>query len=268
MRNVMIGILAALLGLSATALMAEEWPSVLKDAQDKCQAQHALIHDMTLVQAITSATPNGDMNSMQTLYERGEFSRMEMTMPTAPDDTTKIKMIVISNSKEAYMFSPFTGKRKLPESETRQHNVDTECWDFTPTNSTIVGSDVAQGRDCYLVALNKDSVQHKLWLDKTSLNVLQGISYSGPDSVRWVLSDFRPVIGDYQHPHRVEMYDGSQLISTMTVESIQVNTGLADDLFDPEKVEYTQVDMEKLLEQMMQAMPDTIGGDSTGSIPK
>jgi outer membrane lipoprotein-sorting protein len=262
MRKGFFASLIVLLVISANSLVAAEWPTVLRDAETRCRQQHAQIVDMTLVQAIASATPNGMMNSRQTLYQRGELSRMEMTMPGMGGDSVEMKMIVVSDGKEAWMFSPFTGKRKLPESETRQHNIDTDCWDFTEANSRIVSSEMAQGKDCYVISLNKDSVQHMLWMDKSSLTVLQGVSFSGADSVRWVLSDFRPVIGDYQHPHKVEMFDGDQLINSMTVESIQVNSGLSDDLFNPDKVEYKQMDMDQMLQQMMQSMPDTLGGDS------
>jgi outer membrane lipoprotein-sorting protein len=261
MRYVMIGMLTVLLGLSASTLRAEEWPTILRDAQTRCERQHALIRDMTLHQSITTASDQGPVQSQQTVYEKGKQSRMEMTMQAGDSTNPPMTITVISNGTQAWMISPYTGKRQMPEADTRQHNAGTDCWDFTPANSSIGGSDLLQGHDCYIVNLNKDSVQHRLWLDKTSLNVLQGISFSGTDSVRWVLSDFRKIIGDYEYPYKVEMFDGDEVINTMLVESVAVNMALSDTLFDPDKVQVGQVDMQKLLEQMFQGQ-DSTGGDT------
>jgi hypothetical protein len=45
------------------------------------------------------------------------------------------------------------------------------------------------------------------------------------------------------------MYSGNDLISTVVVKSIEVNKGLSDDLFNPDKVEAPGGSMEGVLKQ-------------------
>jgi hypothetical protein len=51
-------------------------------------------------------------------------------------------------------------------------------------------------------------------------------------------------------PFRTEMYSGKDLISTVVVKSVEVNKGLSDDLFDPDKVEASGSDMKDMMDQM------------------
>ena len=52
-------------------------------------------------------------------------------------------------------------------------------------------------------------------------------------------------------PFRTEMYSGKDLISTVVVKSVEVNKGLADDLFDPDKIKASAgPDMKGMMEQM------------------
>ncbi len=164
-----------------------------------------------------------------------------------------LRTVVIDDGHQTWMINPFTGKQKLDEAEAARQELPHDCWGFTPANSRITGEAMAQGRPCYLVELDRDSVTHTLWLDKESLLVREGNSRDGASEVRWVLSDFRPVTPDYQHPYKVEMFDGDQLLSTMTVRSVTVDSQLADGLFNADSVQTPALDMQELMRRAFEA---------------
>ncbi|MFZ5433616.1 MAG: outer membrane lipoprotein-sorting protein [Calditrichota bacterium] len=242
----------------SSVVRADDWAAILGAAQAQCDEQQAAIHDITVVEEMVAHTPDGEMAATQTLYRKGEKSRMEMVVHKNVMGMENMQTIVINSGDKAWMFNSFTGKTEMDPEDADQASDFQDCWGFTPENSKVVGSGEAQGRDCWIVDMVRDSVQHKLWLDKERLFVIQGESHDEEAGIRWALSDFRKINGKFDYPHKIEMFDGDEPVSTMTVTSVKINDGLADDLFDPEKVEMKTVDMEELMKQMMQeAEPDT-----------
>jgi len=239
------------IALAATSAWCAEWPSVLRDAQAKCDRQRSAIRDMTIVEDMVMQSEQGAMRAEHTLYRKGERSRVEMTVHVPESGMGDLRTIVIDNGTDVWMIHSLTGKRKLAPEEANQRGEFRECWDFTPENSSVVGSESVNGSDCYLVDMTRDNVKHRLWLEKSTGRVIQGEANDGDASMRWALSDFRTVFDDYEYPHKIELFDGGQTISTMTVKSIAVNTELSDDLFDPEKVEMAAPNLEELMKQMM-----------------
>jgi outer membrane lipoprotein-sorting protein len=256
-----LGLMGLLLALVVPgALHAEEWPAVLKDAQAKCETIHADIKDLTIVQDMVTSTQQGEITADQKIYQKGDRSRIEMTMhmPSAPG-MDGMTTLVINDGQDTWMISPMTGKQKLAPEQARQQQMPRDCWGFTPANSKITGSDTLAGHQCWTVELTQDSITHKLFLDKKSLTVLGGVASEQGTTVRWQLSDFRKVAGEYEHPYKIEMFDGSQLLSTMNVKTVTANTGLPDSLFDASKEEAPQSNMEEMIKKMMmqQQSPDT-----------
>lgn len=239
------------IALAATSAWCAEWPSVLADAQAKCDRQRSAIRDLVIVEDMVMQAEEGAMQAEHTLYRKGERSRIEMTMHVPESGLGDIRTVVIDNGADVWVIHSLTGKQKLPPEQAKQRGEFRECWDFTPENSTVVGSESVNGSDCYLVDMTRDDVKHRLWLEKSTGRVIQGEAHSEGESVRWALSDFRIVFDDYEYPHKIELFDGAQTISTMTVKSITVNSGISDDLFDPDKVEMAQPNLEELMKQMM-----------------
>jgi len=51
-----------------------------------------------------------------------------------------------------------------------------------------------------------------------------------------LFSDFREVADDIALPYKTEVYSDSDLISAVVITAVEINRGLADDLFDPDRV--------------------------------
>jgi hypothetical protein len=56
----------------------------------------------------------------------------------------------------------------------------------------------------------------------------------GPVLVDLVFSDHRRLIDRFFYPYRQEVFAEGRLLILVAVRSVVVNTGLSDDLFDPE----------------------------------
>ncbi|MBU0508952.1 DUF4412 domain-containing protein [bacterium] len=252
-RTTVVLILTFLLVFSARhAARADEWPAVLRDAQAKCERQRTEIRDMVIVEDMVTTTDEGEITAEHTLYRKDGKSRVEMTMHVPQADMGDMKTIIIDDGKDVWMFHSLTGKRKVSSEEAAERSEFRDCWDFTPENSRVVRSETVDGHDCFVVEMTRDDVNHHLWLEKSTSRILQGESFQEDARVRWALSDFRKVLGDYEYPYRIDLFDGQKLMTTMTVKSITANGGLSDDLFDPDQVEMPSMNMEELLQKMFQ----------------
>jgi len=57
----------------------------------------------------------------------------------------------------------------------------------------------------------------------------------------------------WEMPYKMEIYIDDQLQSTMETKSVEINKGLSDDLFDPDKVEI-RGNMEEMMRKMREQM--------------
>ncbi|PJA61988.1 MAG: hypothetical protein CO162_03450, partial [bacterium (Candidatus Ratteibacteria) CG_4_9_14_3_um_filter_41_21] len=63
---------------------------------------------------------------------------------------------------------------------------------------------------------------------------------------------FRKIEGGWELPYRIEIsMDGSPLYTSF-IKSLEINSGLSDDLFDPDKVEVKGPNMQEMMKKMMQ----------------
>ncbi|HEY3294055.1 MAG TPA: hypothetical protein VGL38_01310 [bacterium] len=263
MRYTIRVLLPAVLLLSGGSLFAQAGQDALQKALDKCSRQHTDIHDMTIMQDITIPSPEGTITAEQKSFEKGDKSRMEMNMLPPPGADTSMmasgmgKVTTISDGRNTWLISPMVGKQQIPE---KGDPSSANCWGLKFENARVAGSETVNGRECWIVESGRpDSINDRYWLDKAKFDVLKGESKDGEGHVlRWMLSDFRPVLGHYDYPYKMEVFSGDTVVATMTVRTIAVNTGLSDTLFDADRIEVKKSDMEEMLRQLMQQQ----GGDT------
>ena len=265
MRISIVILIALLFTAFGSVSIAQDTQAILKQAQEICAEFEAQITDMHLVQTMTTATDEGEVTADQIVYTKGEKSRVEMAMQIPEganlpgDDTGSLRTVMINNGTEAWMFSPFGGKQQLTPEEAERNAPVRNCWGFFPDNARITGAETVQGRECHIVEIDEQGVFTKLWLDKRNFIPVQGETRdsSGTESYRWVHSDFHTIHGDWEYPYRTEMYDGGALAATMNVVTLDVNKGVSDELFDPDKVNIPSISIEDLM-KMVPPEPEDI----------
>jgi outer membrane lipoprotein-sorting protein len=259
-----LALLACLAILPASG-SAETWASLSKRMVDSCARYTQGIKDITWTMEMEVPSSEGALKTTTVMYSKGKRFRVEVAMEGmedagVPAAMAGMKTIVIGDGTNAWIVNPMMGKSKIPAEEGAKYRGQWNCSDYQPAAAEIVGSEKIGGRDCWVLSvLDKSSDFAKLWIDQKSflLMKMEGKPQEGVVSVI-LPSDYRKVSGDFEMPFRTEMYSGKDLISTVVVKSIAVNKGVADDLFDPDKVKASSgPDMKDVMEQM-QKMKDRI----------
>lgn len=248
-----VALVSLVLGVSQG--LTADWSSILKEARAKYAKFEKEIKDMTIVQETKMTTPQGEMTSGTKILKKGKKFRMETTMQMQmPGVHGGMKTITIFDGKDTWMISPMMGKRKLSAEEEKKYQTEKNWWEVISEKAKIVGTEKVGNRDSYVVEFKegKEFPFTKIWIDKKNLFLAKAES-KGPKgkTMLWVFSDFRKIKRDYEMPYKTEMYVGGKLMSTNLVKSIEINKGLSDDLFNPEKVKVKGFSMQEMMKKMM-----------------
>lgn len=239
-------------------VQADNPDPVLKQAAERCAQFENDVQDMRIVQEMKTYAPDGIITFEQTVYTKGKKSRVEMTMPIAAmqggEGEGVLQAIMVNDGVNAWIISPLGERKQLTEEEAKRNEPAGNCWGFFPDNAKVTGSEMAHGRDCYIVELVEEGIRTRLWLDKTNFIPVQGETRdsTGTEQYRWTHSDFHPIAGDWEYPYQTEMYDGDSLAASVTVTSLEVNQGLSEALFNPDSVHVPELDLEELIKLMVE----------------
>lgn len=245
------------LALGISNGLAADWPSILKQGKAKYAKFEKEVKDMAIVQEMKMVTPERKITSEAKLFRKGKKFRMQskMQMPGMPTESGGMETIVIYDGKDMWTISPFMGKKKLPKEKEKEHQAEGSWWGLGSENAKIVGTEKVGNRECYVVEIQDQKESHftKVWLDKKNLVLAKAESKGAKEKAMfWVYSDFRKIKGDWEMPYKTEIYEGSKLMSTTLVKSLEINKGLSDDLFDPDKLKAKGSGMQEMMRKMMQ----------------
>lgn len=230
-----------------------DWSVILEKARARYANFERKIRDMVVVYNTETSPPQGkSMTSEMKVLKKGKRFRTESVIKMPQGE---MKNIVIYDGRDTWIVSPFAGKKKVPRGEEKQYNTERDWREFLSERAEIIGTEQVDRQECYVVLTETDD-EHpftKLWLDKKSL-LLRRAEGDGPQgrTMRCEYSDFRRIIDDLEIPYRSEVYIGGELVFTHVVKSLDINTGLSDSLFDPDRIEIEESDMQKMIQKMME----------------
>jgi outer membrane lipoprotein-sorting protein len=239
----------------AAAGRAESWASLSKTLNDRCGKFDNEVKDLTLTMEMTNPSSEGTLKTESVLYQKGKRFRAEISMDgmkgiDVPAEVMEMKTVVIGDGTDVWMINPAIGKTEIPRSAGDLYRGNWECSNYLPASAEVVGNETVGERDCYVVAVkDTGSAYTKLWIDERTYSLVkfEGKPEEG-ETIVAVFSDFRKVADDMEIPYKTEMFSGESLFSTITINSVHVNTGMSDDLFDPDKVENSVPNVEQLLD--------------------
>ena len=248
------------LALGVSHALAADWPSILKQGKAKYAKFEKEVKDMTIMQEtkmVISEKDKKEMTSEMKILRKGEKFRMEtkMQMPDMPEAMGEMETVIIYDGEDLWMISSFLGKKKLSDEEAHEYQTERNWWDLISEKAKIVGTEKVDKRECYVVETKeeKEFPFTRIWLDKKSLDLIKGErKQPKEETMLWVHSDFKKVKGDWEMPYKTEIYTGEKLVSTSLVKSLEINKGLSDDLFDPDKVKVKGFDIQEMMKKMMQ----------------
>jgi len=236
--------LLACLALVPAAGLSQDWAGLSQQLKERCAKYHAEVKDLSLVMEMKGSTPQGEVTTAMKVFQKGEKSRAELKMQGMPGGgelppaMADMKIIVIRDGTKTWMISPMTGRMEIPEEQAKQYKNQWHCEDYIPAEADLAGSETVSGRDCYvLVVKDVSSLYARLWIDKQALHPVKTEMKPQDGKTMTVLfSDYKALAGDWRFPYKTEMYQDKTLVSTMVVQSVEVNKGVSDELFDPDKV--------------------------------
>jgi len=246
------------LALGVNQLLATDLSNVLEQAKAKYAKFEEEIKDMTIVQEMKTVTGEGEMTEEIKMLKKGKKFRIETTMqmPEVPDMPEEMALtnVIIYDGKDSWMISPFMGKQKLPYEEGKEYQTGMGWWELISEKAKIVGTEKVGGRECYVVEIKEEeSPFTRMWLDKENLVLIKGEYKEAEGEITlWVYSDFKKIKGDWEMPYKIQMYVDGNLAGSLLVKSLDINKGLSDDLFDPDKVKVKGFNMEEMMKKMMQ----------------
>jgi outer membrane lipoprotein-sorting protein len=250
----------ALVAFAPAAGVSADWADLSKQLTGRCAKFETEIKDMTADMEMKASTPQGEALMTMKTFVKGELFRGDIEMKKIPGGEGMpvgmegMTMTVIGDGKEYWMVSSMMGKQQLPREEADKYATPWKCGEYIPQSGKIVGSETVNGRDCHVVvAMEVTTEVAKIWLDKETLDLLKvEANKEGEDHTVMFFKDFRKVHGDLRYPYMSEIYQGEKLISTITVKTVEVNKGLADTLFDPDKVEVKGPNMQDMIKKMQE----------------
>jgi outer membrane lipoprotein-sorting protein len=222
----------------------QDWSTILKQAKAKYAKFEKEVKDMTIVQEMKTGTGKEEVITGIKIFRKGEKFRVETKtqmaqVPEMPEGMGGMETAVIYDGKDYWMVSPFMGKKKLSPEETKGFQKEKEWWKLVSEKGRIVGAEKVDNRECYVVELEegKESPFNQVWIDKKSLDLIKAESKgSEGETITWVFSDFNKIKDDWEMAHKMEMYAEGELTMSTLVKSVEINTGLSDDLFTPPEV--------------------------------
>jgi len=230
------GIMALLTVLMALVInegLAIDLSKLIREAKAKYGKFEKAVKDMIIVQEMKTVVGDRETTFQLRVIKKGKKYRTETTM-------MGMQMITIYDGKDTWMISPMMGKRRVsPEERKQEYQTAEEWFNRISERAKIVGTERIKGREAYVIQVEEpEAPLTKLWVDKKRLVMLKAIG-RGPQGQESVIlcSDYRKMKNGWEVPYKTEVYMGDKLVTSITVKSIEINKGVSDDLFDPDKVE-------------------------------
>jgi outer membrane lipoprotein-sorting protein len=224
MKRLMPWLVSCTLLCWAVAVMGAE-DAALKELRAKWEGVGKAVKDLTIRQEIKMAQegPPGPIET--TVFRKGQKTRTEMQLQG-------MTMIMIFDGADTWAISPM-GKMKMPQRSQQPTDMDLgHAW---PEDAHLAGTETVSGRDCYVIECkdpHSDGTT-RLWLDRNSPTIVKSEFKKDANSAVAVYSDFRKIQGDYEMGFKCDLTMNGRPAGTLTIKSFKVNTGLADEIFDP-----------------------------------
>ncbi|TET05262.1 MAG: outer membrane lipoprotein-sorting protein [Candidatus Atribacteria bacterium] len=240
---------------------------ILRKAESNYKNFNQDFKDIAIVFDAKIYTPEGEMLSEMKLFLKGEKFRSEIVMqiPEAagmPEGMSSILVVVIFDGQDAWMISPFMGKKKLTNVQAEEqmyYQTGMNWWKSISDKAKYIGIERINNRECYVLEIEAEgaSLYSRIWVDKNNLFLVQteGKNDSG-ETMRMIFSDFRKIKDNWELPYKTEGFMDEVQMMTILLKSFEINQGLSDDLFDVDKVEVSGPNIQEMMQNLMQQGKD------------
>jgi len=235
---------------------ATDWSDIFKKIKIKYAEFERELKDMAIEEERKIIVQGKGRFTRIKLFKKGNKFRREnwIKEPDISKKMDKINNIEIYDGKEAWRISSFKGIEKLPDINAAQYKTEKNWWELISAQAEITGEEKVAGRECFVVEfeLKEGSPFTSLWIDKKDLVLIKAERKLPGETTLWIYSDYRKTKDDWEIPFTTRVYLNSKLIFTSNIESIEVDEGLSDGLFNPDKVDIEKLNLQGRLKKRMQ----------------
>ena len=203
------------------------------------------IKDLKIIADVKIYSPKGTIKAKGVLYMKGPYQRQDIQvidipmMGVNPALFANMHTITLSTPKGVWSITPI-GKMKVSKNNTaKQPQMDISNWMNTVIKYISSVKKVKKGKHTfYEVTLKNSGVWHKaVFRDDMALSYVSGTTniHNKKTKIEFFFSDFNP-IAKLPFPHKLIMKINGVTTSEFLIKKLQVNKGLPDSLFDPDKV--------------------------------
>ena len=237
MRRITLSLFAAFLGVAAAISPARadamNIDQIRSQFQQKTGASLAVIHEMALVQDVSTRLPIGKtLRQRVRVFTKGPMIRYEVEAPLA--NGSILQFLTIFDGQEAWTITPSGSKVSIdpdthggvrPDPLVKYINLS------LGPKSTMKGEELFEGRPVVVVDNGEGMT---IWLEQETMLPLQ-IKANSPSGgeVTWIFHNFRMVNNIAIIPHEIK-FSSDDAVFYHHVGLVGLNTGLSDDLFDPD----------------------------------
>jgi len=254
--KIVLGMTTAVLALGVSSGYSTDLSKIIQKA--KANYVDAEIEDMAVVSVMkTDFQETEGMNPEKEKLFQEMFGETEMKT-WRKGVKYKIDMervVMLYDGKDSWLITSIFGKQKLSTEEGKPEQSEWNWWDMISEEAEIVGTEIINKRECLVIKNQIGELTGKMWVDQKDVVLVKLETEEDEDvpQATLVFSDHRNVKGDWKIPYKIESYIDGELKSAILVQSVRINQGLSDDLFDPDKVEVKddgQFSPEKFKEMM------------------
>jgi len=259
LRLILAGVVV--LGVSLSSALAYDISDLLRDARAHHSEYQQKLGDLTVrMEGRFTAQGSGESSISSVHYQKGEKWRHEGEMAMGGMGGAQggsMTATTLFDGNDVWSLAMGL-KTKLSKEQISSAQANTRgYWQEPVEGSEVAGDETIHGRDCWLVLSPENSMTErtKTWIDKKHFVIVRSEAVTSGTTIRTDFSDFRKVEGDFIVPYHYEIYSGDQVSMIGEITELSVNSGLSDDLFDPDMLGGDQpgmmnMDMDQMMKQV------------------
>lgn len=252
-------VLIMIVSVASLFVFAADAQKIINDMQMHYEDFEKSIDDMKMTNTMNIDDEEGSVDMDMTVYKKGEKFRFDVTvnMDGEGDELGPINTVFIYDGNEMWMVVPIVGKQKV-EDEEEMDDYDSVMemfwWNSFGSDPQLIGTETVEGKECHIIKFNEipDDYEgfEKIWVSKKDNILIKAVSEENDDEYV-MFKDYKDVYKGYKLPYKTVFYSEDDVEEmVIDIESIDINKGIGDDIFDVNNVEVDNSGMENFLQNM------------------
>lgn len=223
---------------------------IVSDIKNSKKEMSGKIADITIIQESEIYSEKGTMHLRSTIYKKSDKFRVENSCEFAGAITEET---IIYDGRDYWKIGSGL-KQKINRDEMLEKNktiaLQKNWWEIISEESRLEQAD-DEVTNCYIILSDNNNETYRCWVNRDNLLLEKiEIMFSEDDSIIIVYGGFESVVDGHEMATKIELYRNGILDSRISIKKIDINTGVSDELFDPDREK--SFDLNRILKDLFQ----------------